>query len=83
VGVFITPAERLSEQDGLALFDQTVDDPRFAAIGKIITSVGVSAGINVAPHVVRRRHGEEVARRAARDLEYHSASEPEAGKRAM
>src|SRR5918993_667772 len=38
--------------------------------GEIITSAGVSAGIDMALHVVRRLHGEEVARRTARDMEY-------------
>ena len=38
--------------------------------GEIITSAGVSAGIDMALHVVRRLHGDEVARRTARDMEY-------------
>lgn len=38
--------------------------------GEIITSAGVSAGIDMALHVVRRLHGAEVARRTARDMEY-------------
>ncbi|MBW3632419.1 MAG: DJ-1/PfpI family protein [Chloroflexi bacterium] len=38
--------------------------------GQIITSAGVSAGIDMALHVVRRLHGDEVARRTARDMEY-------------
>jgi transcriptional regulator GlxA family with amidase domain len=38
--------------------------------GMVITSAGVSAGIDMALHVVRRLHGEEVARRTARDMEY-------------
>jgi transcriptional regulator GlxA family with amidase domain len=38
--------------------------------GKIVTAAGVSAGIDMALHVVRRLHGDEVARRTARDMEY-------------
>ena len=38
--------------------------------GEIITSAGVSAGIDMALHVVRRLHGDDVARRTARDMEY-------------
>ena len=38
--------------------------------GQIVTSAGVSAGIDMALHVVRRLHGDEVARRTARDMEY-------------
>ena len=45
-------------------------DVRVVDEGEIITSAGVSAGIDMALHVVRRLHGEEVARRTARDMEY-------------
>jgi transcriptional regulator GlxA family with amidase domain len=45
-------------------------DARVVDEGEIITSAGVSAGIDMALHVVRRLHGDEVARRIARDMEY-------------
>jgi transcriptional regulator GlxA family with amidase domain len=45
-------------------------DVRIVDEGEIITSAGVSAGIDMALHVVRRLHGAEVARRTARDMEY-------------
>jgi transcriptional regulator GlxA family with amidase domain len=45
-------------------------DVRIVDEGEIITSAGVSAGIDMALHVVRRLHGDEVARRTARDMEY-------------
>jgi transcriptional regulator GlxA family with amidase domain len=45
-------------------------DVRVVDEGEIITSAGVSAGIDMALHVVRRLHGDEVARRTARDMEY-------------
>jgi transcriptional regulator GlxA family with amidase domain len=45
-------------------------DARVVDEGEIITSAGVSAGIDMALHVVRRLHGDEVARRTARDMEY-------------
>ncbi len=38
--------------------------------GEIVTSAGVSAGIDMALHVVRRQHGAEIARATARDMEY-------------
>ena len=38
--------------------------------GRIITSAGVSAGIDMALHVVARLHGHDVARATARDMEY-------------
>lgn len=47
-----------------------VADARVVDEGEIITSAGVSAGIDMALHVVRRLHGDEVARRTARDMEY-------------
>jgi transcriptional regulator GlxA family with amidase domain len=47
--------------------------------GEIITSAGVSAGIDMALHVVRRLHGDEVARRTARDMEYDGGGEGDGG----
>jgi transcriptional regulator GlxA family with amidase domain len=48
--------------------------------GDIITSAGVSAGIDMALHVVRRLHGDEVARRTARDMEYDHPVSPSPGQ---
>jgi transcriptional regulator GlxA family with amidase domain len=45
-------------------------DARVIDEDRIITSAGVSAGIDMALHVVRRLHGEEIARRTARGMEY-------------
>jgi transcriptional regulator GlxA family with amidase domain len=45
-------------------------DSRIVDEGEIVTSAGVSAGIDMALHIVRRLHGDEVARRTARDMEY-------------
>jgi transcriptional regulator GlxA family with amidase domain len=59
--------------DGLRDIHPAVDvlaDARVVDEGDIITSAGVSAGIDMALHVVRRLHGDEVARRTARDMEY-------------
>jgi transcriptional regulator GlxA family with amidase domain len=59
--------------DGLRASLQTTEvlaDARVVDEGEIITSAGVSAGIDMALHVVRRLHGDEVARRTARDMEY-------------
>ncbi len=46
------------------------DDQRFVDEGKIVTSAGVSAGIDMALHVVERMHGPAVARQSARHMEY-------------
>jgi transcriptional regulator GlxA family with amidase domain len=59
--------------DGLRTRHPTTDvlaNARVVDEGEIITSAGVSAGIDMALHVVRRLHGAEVARRTARDMEY-------------
>jgi transcriptional regulator GlxA family with amidase domain len=59
--------------DGLRAHRPTTEvlsDTRVVDEGEIITSAGVSAGIDMALHVVRRLHGDEVARRTARDMEY-------------
>jgi transcriptional regulator GlxA family with amidase domain len=36
----------------------------------VVTSAGVSAGIDMALHVVARFYGEEIARDTAREIEY-------------
>ena len=46
------------------------DDERVVDEGEIITAAGVSAGIDMALHVIRRLHGDAVARATARDMEY-------------
>src|SRR3954453_7242158 len=45
-------------------------DTRIVDEGEVIPSAGVSAGIDMALPVVRRLHGDDVARATARDLEY-------------
>ena len=45
---------------------------RFVDDGRVITSAGVSAGIDMALHVVGRLLGEDVARATARRMEYES-----------
>jgi transcriptional regulator GlxA family with amidase domain len=52
---------------------QVLRDARVVDEGEIVTSAGVSAGIDMALHVVRRMHGDDVARRTARDMEYEGA----------
>lgn len=46
------------------------DDERVVDEGDVVTSAGVSAGIDMALHLVRRLHGADVARWTARDMEY-------------
>jgi transcriptional regulator GlxA family with amidase domain len=71
--------------DGLRALHAETDvlaDARVVDEGEIITSAGVSAGIDMALHVVSRLHGAEVARRTARDMEYDWESEPDIGRQA-
>lgn len=46
------------------------EDVRFVDEGSVITSAGISAGIDMALHVVARLHGQEIAELTARYMEY-------------
>lgn len=48
-----------------------VRDEHVVEEGNILTSAGISAGIDMALRVVARLHGEAVARATARQMEYH------------
>lgn len=45
-------------------------DARYVDEGRVITSAGISAGIDMSLHVIARLHGEEAARWTARRMEY-------------
>lgn len=49
---------------------EVVADARFVDEGHLITSAGISAGIEMSLHVVARLFGEQVAAEAARGMEY-------------
>jgi transcriptional regulator GlxA family with amidase domain len=49
---------------------QMVEDERVVDTGHIVTSAGVSAGIDMALHLVARLHGRETAGWTARRMEY-------------
>lgn len=49
---------------------EVVADLRVVDLGGVITSAGISAGIDMALHVVSRQHGIEAAIQTARDMEY-------------
>jgi transcriptional regulator GlxA family with amidase domain len=55
---------------------QAQDGRRFVDSGKIVTTAGVSAGIDGALHVVARLTGRNTADRTARYMEYHWTPEP-------
>ena len=48
-------------------------DTRFVDQGRIITSAGISAGIDMSLHIVERLHGSEAAAYTARRMEYERA----------
>jgi transcriptional regulator GlxA family with amidase domain len=53
--------------------DPTIElrpDDRYVDDGDVITSAGVSAGIDMALHLVRRLAGDERARQARRGIQY-------------
>ena len=50
------------------------DDVRYVDNGHILTSAGVSAGIDMSLHIVSRLLGEDVARQTARNMEYGPAA---------
>ena len=47
-----------------------IEDQHVVDEGDLITSAGISAGIDMALHVVSRHHGEAIARATARHMEY-------------
>jgi transcriptional regulator GlxA family with amidase domain len=50
-------------------------DMRYVDTGRLITAAGVSAGIDMALHVVARLHGDEAAQETARYMEYEGQYE--------
>ena len=59
--------------DRLAELDTTIEvrpDDRFVDSGEVVTAAGVSAGIDMALHLVRRLHSEERAREVRRYIQY-------------
>src|SRR6185369_2550093 len=46
-------------------------DRRFIDNGRVICSAGISAGIDMSLHVVARLHGQDVAAKTARQMEYN------------
>jgi transcriptional regulator GlxA family with amidase domain len=62
--------------DELLALDPTIDprpDERYVDDGDVITAAGVSAGIDMALHLVRRLAGEDAARRTRRGIQYDPA----------
>lgn len=49
---------------------QVVYDKHYVEDGRVVTSAGISAGIDMALKVVERYHGEDIARQTARYMEF-------------
>ena len=60
----------LDEMRGWFPAVNVIDDQHVVEEGNLITSAGISAGIDMALRVVARHHGEVVARATARHMEY-------------
>ena len=60
----------LEEMRGWFPAVHVIDDQHVVEEGDVITSAGISAGIDMALRVIARHHGEAVARATARHMEY-------------
>ena len=60
----------LDEMRGLFPAINVIDDQHVVEEGKLITSAGISAGIDMSLRVVARHHGDAIARATARYMEY-------------
>jgi transcriptional regulator GlxA family with amidase domain len=60
----------LEEMRGLFPAVNVIDDQHVVEEGDLLTSAGISAGIDMVLRVVARHHGEAVARATARFMEY-------------
>jgi transcriptional regulator GlxA family with amidase domain len=49
---------------------EVVEERRWVDLGSIVTSAGISAGIDMSLHLVARLAGDELARRTARQMQY-------------
>jgi transcriptional regulator GlxA family with amidase domain len=47
-----------------------VEGPRWCDAGALVTSAGISAGIDMSLHLVRRLHGAALATRTARQMDF-------------
>lgn len=50
---------------------RVIEDRRFLDNGHVVTSAGISAGIDMSLHLVARLHGTIIAENTARYMEYH------------
>jgi len=60
-----------AELAALAPNTDLVEDARFTDNGQVLTSAGISAGLDVSLHIVARLLGDAAATQTARYMEYH------------
>lgn len=65
-----THYENLAELAALAPAATVIADRRFIDHGRVATSAGISAGIDLSLHLVARLHGRATAEKTARYMEY-------------
>ena len=66
-----THHENFAELAALAPNTDLVENARFTDNGQVLTSAGISAGIDLSLHIVARLLGDATAARSARYMEYH------------
>jgi len=66
-----THHENFAELAGLMPAEAIDETVRFTDNGQVLTSAGISAGIDLSLHLVARLHGEATAAQTARYMEYH------------
>lgn len=66
-----THYQRLDLLRELAPNARVQGDRRFLDNGRVVTSAGISAGLDMSLHLVARLHGRDTAEKTARYMEYH------------
>jgi transcriptional regulator GlxA family with amidase domain len=66
-----THRENFAELRAVAPAARVVEDARFVDHGRIASSAGISAGLDLSLHLVARLLGDETAQRTADYMEYH------------
>ena len=59
------------------------ESKRWVDEGRIVTSGGISAGIDMCLHLVGRLYGPDAARKTARQMEFNWISEPDAAEQVV
>jgi transcriptional regulator GlxA family with amidase domain len=77
----LTATTHWAARDLLASYDVEVVTERVVDTGHVITAGGVSAGIDMALHMVQRMHGDDVASAVQLGIEYDPAPPLDSGRK--